>query len=177
MVSAGDNINLHSTSLRGFITNLEDNLQTELELLLQAYPSQGINERQNGLNIYRYGSAPPTVEASLSALGGILGDSGVGDGNKRASNMNPTACENDILSHPAYLSYTIHLRMSTRDCLLLSCPRRTGGQCKDFKLVHPPWEEWRISGIIHLWKMGTVHPCSQFNLGIPDFQYINLRMI
>lgn len=107
MVSAGGNIDLHCTdnSLRGFNTNLEDNLQTELELLLQARRSQWINQQENKLNIYRYGSAPPTVEGSLSAVGSILGNSGLGDGNNWTGNVNAIACEDDIRSQPAYLSY------------------------------------------------------------------------
>ncbi|XP_031373176.1 pumilio homolog 4 [Punica granatum] len=108
MVSGGGNIDLHSTdnSLRGFSTELEDTLQNELELLLRAQRNQRINDREKQLNIYRYGSAPPTVEGSLSAVGSILGDSGFGDGNVWTRNTNAIAsCEDDIRSHPAYLSY------------------------------------------------------------------------
>lgn len=107
MVSAGGNIDLHSTdrSLRGFNTNLEDNLQTELELLLQAHRNQRINDQEKELNIHRYGSAPPTVEGSLSAVNSILGNSGLGDGNNWTGNVKAISREDEIRSHPAYLSY------------------------------------------------------------------------
>lgn len=45
------------------------------------------------------------VEGSLSAVGGGLGNSCFGDGNNWNRNANVIACDNDIQSHPAYLSY------------------------------------------------------------------------
>ncbi|GKU91679.1 hypothetical protein SLEP1_g5515 [Rubroshorea leprosula] len=62
---------------------LEDSLQNELELILQAQISQQTIGRERDLNMFRSGSAPPTVEGSLNGM----------------------LSEEEIRSHPAYLSY------------------------------------------------------------------------
>ncbi|KAF6137839.1 hypothetical protein GIB67_040547 [Kingdonia uniflora] len=53
---------------------------------------QESNDREKELNIYRSGSAPPTVEGSLAAVGGIFNGGG-------------EASEDSLRSDPAYLSY------------------------------------------------------------------------
>ncbi|KAE8661585.1 thioredoxin-like 3-2 [Hibiscus syriacus] len=67
--------------------------------------------RPRDLNIYRSGSAPPTVEGSFSAVGSLFaypdfGDNGGINGvNNSASSNNGMLSEDEIRSHPAYLSY------------------------------------------------------------------------
>ncbi|KAL5801764.1 hypothetical protein ACOSQ3_033396 [Xanthoceras sorbifolium] len=93
--------------------NLEDSLQAELEFILQGQgqgqPNRQILQRERDLNIYRSGSAPPTVEGSLTAVDSLFrnsantgGAGGVGVGNV---NSNGILSEDEIRSHPAYLSY------------------------------------------------------------------------
>lgn len=74
--------------------SLEDNLHSELESILEAQRNRSMVDREREVNIFRSGSAPPTVEGSLSAVGAILGGGGVG-----------VSSEEEFRSHPAYLSY------------------------------------------------------------------------
>lgn len=67
-----------------------EDLGNELGFLLQR--PQEVCEKEQELNIYRSGSAPPTVERSLSAVGGLFGR--VGD-----------LSEEELRSDPAYSSY------------------------------------------------------------------------
>ncbi|XP_031257324.1 pumilio homolog 4 [Pistacia vera] len=88
--------------------NIEDSLHTELELILQAQSNQQqILQRERDLNIYRSGSAPPTVEGSLTAVGSLFRNnisSGSGATGANA-NLSGILSEDEIRSHPAYLSY------------------------------------------------------------------------
>ncbi|XP_058109574.1 pumilio homolog 2-like [Magnolia sinica] len=68
-----------------------EDLGKEIGLLLQRRQEASDQERE--LNLYRSGSAPPTVEGSLSAVGGLFGHGG-GD-----------LSEEELRSDPAYLSY------------------------------------------------------------------------
>ena len=52
--------------------NLEDSLQSELDLILRERRNQQVIHRERDLNMYRSGSAPPTVEGSLSAVGSLF---------------------------------------------------------------------------------------------------------
>ncbi|KAK8542184.1 hypothetical protein V6N13_137241 [Hibiscus sabdariffa] len=88
--------------------NLEDSL-TELKLMLRAHHNQQFVDHERDLNIYRSGSAPPTVEGSLSAVGSlfsipdfrdITGITGVS-----SNSSNNGMSEDEIRLHPAYLSY------------------------------------------------------------------------
>ncbi|XP_020585489.1 pumilio homolog 2-like [Phalaenopsis equestris] len=73
-----------------------EDLGRELGLLLREQRRQEASDRERELNIYRSGSAPPTVEGSLTAMGGLLGvDADRGSG----------ITEEDLLSDPAYVSY------------------------------------------------------------------------
>ena len=83
---------------------IEDTLQSELERILQEQRNQQFINRERDLNIYRSGSAPPTVEGSLSAFGSLR-NSDFGVINSRSSNNNGILTEDEIRSHPAYLSY------------------------------------------------------------------------
>ncbi|CAH9103899.1 unnamed protein product [Cuscuta epithymum] len=70
----------------------------ELELLLREQRRQldEANDRERELSICRSGSAPPTVEGSLSAFGGLFGAAG---GNSSG------VSEEELRSDPAYISY------------------------------------------------------------------------
>lgn len=89
--------------------NIEDSLNTELELILRAQSNrhQQILQRERDLNIYRSGSAPPTVEGSLSAVGSLFRNniSSAGGGTGASANLSGILSEDEIRSHPAYLSY------------------------------------------------------------------------
>ncbi|KAJ6315715.1 hypothetical protein OIU78_019060 [Salix suchowensis] len=81
----------------------------EIGLLLREQRRQEADDREKELNLYRSGSAPPTVEGSLNAVGGLFG----GGGNGGASfsdfiggkNGNGFTSEKELRSDPAYLSY------------------------------------------------------------------------
>ncbi|XP_042512573.1 pumilio homolog 2-like [Macadamia integrifolia] len=78
----------------------------ELGLLLREQRRQEANDRERELNLYRSGSAPPTVEGSLNAVGGLfnhVGDASLSDfaGSKNANEFS----EEQLRSDPAYLSY------------------------------------------------------------------------
>ncbi|KAJ6350014.1 hypothetical protein OIU78_006241 [Salix suchowensis] len=91
----------------GFGGDLEDNLQSELELILQARHRNQRLERD--LDRYRGGSAPPTFEGSLSAVGSLFRNYNLCDINGvTSSNGNcndEVLTEEEIRSHPSYLSY------------------------------------------------------------------------
>ncbi|KAL1060847.1 hypothetical protein V6Z11_1Z065800 [Gossypium hirsutum] len=119
----GSNIDMLPTMDNGFEIpsgSLEESL-TELELLLRARHNQQSVGHDRDLNIYRSGSAPPTVEGSLSAVGSLFaypdfgdnnGVSGVGDS---TTGNNGMLSEDEIRSHPAYLSYyTPHENINPR---------------------------------------------------------------
>ncbi|WOL14049.1 hypothetical protein Cni_G22829 [Canna indica] len=79
-----------------------EDFENDLGLLLKEQRSQEARDRERELNIYRSGSAPPTVEGSLNSVGGVFG--GMQDflGTK---NGNGFSTEEELLSNPAYLSY------------------------------------------------------------------------
>lgn len=87
--------------------SLEDSLKSEIDLILREHRNQSGMDRERDLNIYRSGSAPPTVEGSLSAVGSLLGNSDFRDFNTtsvRGFNSGGLS-EEEIRSHPTYLSY------------------------------------------------------------------------
>ncbi|XP_073009776.1 pumilio homolog 2-like isoform X1 [Typha latifolia] len=69
-----------------------EELENELNLLLREQRWPEASDRERELNIYRSGSAPPTVEGSLTAVGGLFG-------------ANSFLSEEELRSDPAYLSY------------------------------------------------------------------------
>ncbi|CAI0411932.1 unnamed protein product [Linum tenue] len=92
--------------------SLEHRLQSELDLMLRAQRNnQRMVDRERDLNIYRSGSAPPTVEGSLRAVGSLFQNSNInginnnGFGNSSSSTNNVLMTEDEIRLHPAYLSY------------------------------------------------------------------------
>ncbi|KAJ6408961.1 hypothetical protein OIU84_008625 [Salix udensis] len=85
-----------------------DDLEKELGLLFRDQRRQEADDREKELNLYRSGSAPPTVEGSLNAAGGLFGG---GHGGASFSdfasgkNGNGFINEKELRSDPAYLSY------------------------------------------------------------------------
>ncbi|GMI81772.1 pumilio 2 [Hibiscus trionum] len=96
-----------------------DDMESEMALLLREQRSkQEADDLERELNLYRSGSAPPTVEGSLSAVGGLFGSGatipvGTGGGSGvtafsalvGAKNGNSFASEEELRSDPAYHSY------------------------------------------------------------------------
>ncbi|MED6151444.1 hypothetical protein PIB30_082585 [Stylosanthes scabra] len=93
-----------------------DELEKEIGMCLREQRRQEADDLERELNIYRSGSAPPTVEGSLSAVGGLFGGEGTGAGAGGASaaafsefsgakNGNGFSSEEEMRSDPAYLSY------------------------------------------------------------------------
>ncbi|KAJ4971066.1 hypothetical protein NE237_004165 [Protea cynaroides] len=92
--------------LRGLNGNLEDSLDKEIEFLLREQRSKATIDRERDLNIFRSGSAPPTVEGSLSAVGSLYRNKGTDlSGICQNGNTNGILSDEEIRSHPAYLSY------------------------------------------------------------------------
>ncbi|GMG98278.1 hypothetical protein Nepgr_000118 [Nepenthes gracilis] len=81
-----------------------DDLEKEIGLLLREQRRQDADDCERELNLYRSGSAPPTVEGSLSAVGGLFGDNAFSDF-ARAKNGKSVLSEEKLRSDPAYLSY------------------------------------------------------------------------
>lgn len=86
-----------------------DDLEKEIGVLLREQRRQEADDRERELNLYRSGSAPPTVEGSLSAVGGLFsgGSNGGASFSDFASgkNGNGFMSEKELRSDPAYLSY------------------------------------------------------------------------
>ncbi|KAK7341667.1 hypothetical protein VNO80_24604 [Phaseolus coccineus] len=92
-----------------------DELEKEIGMLLREQRRQEADDRERELNIFRSGSAPPTVEGSLSAVGGLFGGGAVagaaaGDVGSFSEfhgtkDVNGIASEEELRSDPAYLSY------------------------------------------------------------------------
>ncbi|GAB2285806.1 hypothetical protein Dimus_020245 [Dionaea muscipula] len=76
-----------------------DELEKEIGLLRQ----QAADDCENEL-LHRSGSAPPTVEGSLSAVGGLLGSCGYSEF-ERSRNGHVIMSEEQLRSDPDYLSY------------------------------------------------------------------------
>ncbi|KAJ8631765.1 hypothetical protein MRB53_025088 [Persea americana] len=95
----------------------DEDLEEELGLLLREQHQQEESDRERELNIYRSGSAPPTVEGSLTAVGGLFGhgghDSLADFAGSRSSNG--VLSEEDLRADPAYLSYYYsHVKLNPR---------------------------------------------------------------
>ncbi|TKY48395.1 Pumilio-like 2 [Spatholobus suberectus] len=90
-----------------------DELEKEIGMLLREQRRQEFDDRERELNLYRSGSAPPTVEGSLSAVGGLFGGGAAGAAATAAAfsefsgakHGNGFASEEELRSDPAYLSY------------------------------------------------------------------------
>lgn len=89
----------------------------ELELLLREQRRQEASDRERELNIYRSGSAPPTVEGSLTAVGGLFAREVAGGMPEFAQGSNGTGLlsEDELRTHPAYPSYYYsHVNLNPR---------------------------------------------------------------
>ncbi|KAL6979143.1 hypothetical protein U1Q18_020808 [Sarracenia purpurea var. burkii] len=93
-----------------------DELEKEVGLLLREQRRQDAGDREKDLNLYRSGSAPPTVEGSLSAVGGLFNHGGAGAGGGASGggaflgfgnhkSGGGFKSEEELRSDPAYLSY------------------------------------------------------------------------
>ncbi|KAM7527752.1 hypothetical protein LguiB_031162 [Lonicera macranthoides] len=84
-----------------------DEMEKELGLLLREQRRQDTDDdREKELNMYRSGSAPPTIAGSLSAVGNLF-DHGGGGFREFPQNKagNAFLSEEELRSDPAYLSY------------------------------------------------------------------------
>ncbi|THU68009.1 hypothetical protein C4D60_Mb05t30720 [Musa balbisiana] len=89
----------------------------ELGMLLREQRRQEAIDRERELNIFRSGSAPPTVEGSLSAVGGLFGlEVGAGVPNmSEPKNGDSFLSEEELRSNPTYLSYYYtHVNLNPR---------------------------------------------------------------
>jgi len=128
--SLGDGLGGNSPSMQD--PSFTDELGKELGMMLREHRRYEINERERELNLYRSGSAPPTVEGSLAAVGGFFNRNGVSGSttsdNGRANNNNNNfnninignnnhgfMSEEELRSDPAYLSYYYsHVNLNPR---------------------------------------------------------------
>ncbi|KAL5580948.1 hypothetical protein UlMin_013390 [Ulmus minor] len=79
--------------------------ELEIGLLLREQRRQDADDRERELNVCRSGSAPPTVEGSLNAVGGLFGGGGAFPEFSGAKNGNGFSSEEELRSDPSYLSY------------------------------------------------------------------------
>ncbi|KAL0538589.1 hypothetical protein IC582_022737 [Cucumis melo] len=108
MMVSGSNTDMLSIPDEGHqvpLGNFEDNLRTELELLLRENSNHSVGGRDGDLNIYRSGSAPPTVEGSINAVGSLFTSSYYNEFNTKSGSNDGVLSEDEIRSHPDYLSY------------------------------------------------------------------------
>ncbi|KAG1365802.1 Pumilio [Cocos nucifera] len=94
-----------------------EELEKELGLLLREQRRQEASDRERELNLYRSGSAPPTVEGSLTAVGGLFArESAAGMPDfAQGSNGNGLLSEDELRTHPAYPSYYYsHVNLNPR---------------------------------------------------------------
>eukprot|EP00253_Pinus_taeda_P030777 PITA_30777 len=127
--SLGDGLGGNSPSMQD--PSYTDELGKELGMMLREQRRYEINERERELNLYRSGSAPPTVEGSLAAVGGFFNrnglsgsttsDNGRANNNNNINNINITnnnhgfMSEEELRSDPAYLSYYYsHVNLNPR---------------------------------------------------------------
>ncbi|KAJ3668958.1 hypothetical protein LUZ60_010908 [Juncus effusus] len=97
--------------MEGF--NGDDLLETDLSLLLcEQRLRQEATDRERELNMYRSGSAPPTIEGSLSAVGTILPEFLQSNND---NTINGFSSEEELRADPAYLSYYYsHVNLNPR---------------------------------------------------------------
>ncbi|KAH6810918.1 pumilio 2 [Perilla frutescens var. frutescens] len=86
-----------------------DDFEKEIGFLLREQRRQEADDLEKELNLYRSGSAPPTVDGSLSAVGGML-NHGVAGGSvfadfAKSKGGSGFMSEEELRSDPAYLSY------------------------------------------------------------------------
>ncbi|RWV89988.1 hypothetical protein GW17_00047838 [Ensete ventricosum] len=85
-----------------------------LGMLLREQRRQEARDRERELHIFRSGSAPPTVEGSFTAAGGLFGLE-VGANVPDLPESNGSLSEEELRSNPAYLSYYYsHVNLNPR---------------------------------------------------------------
>lgn len=104
-------------SLRGPGISMQETygegLAKELGMLLREQNLLQASERERELNLYRSGSAPPSVQGSLTAVGGLFGDGLQPNADTRADSGLPS--EEELRSNPAYLDYYYsHVNLNPR---------------------------------------------------------------
>nr|GEY87928.1 pumilio homolog 4 [Tanacetum cinerariifolium] len=96
--------------MKGLSGNSDNSLENELELILNHRERRAAivdQERGMGMNMHRSGSAPPTVEGSLSAVGSLYRNDDLDDhvDNGNSISTRGVLTEEELRSHPMYLSY------------------------------------------------------------------------
>lgn len=89
-------------SMRSMLKNPDYGEDLSL-LIREQRRQQEASEREKELNLYRSGSAPPTVEGSLNAVGGLF-DASLLSGFKKSGGKG-FATEEELRSDPAYVNY------------------------------------------------------------------------
>ncbi|XP_038711210.1 pumilio homolog 1-like isoform X1 [Tripterygium wilfordii] len=74
------------------------------KLIRQQRLQQEFSDREKELNMYRSGSAPPTVEGSLSSIGGLFNPSSLG-GIERINEKVGFLSDEELMADPEYLNY------------------------------------------------------------------------
>ncbi|KAL8215233.1 hypothetical protein R6Q57_004682 [Mikania cordata] len=107
-----------------------DDLEKEIGLLLHEQRRED-NDYEKELNMYRSGSAPPTVEGSLSAVGSLFGNNNFA--------FSEFMYEDELRADPAYVSYyhsNVNLNprlppplLSKEDCRFTQRLQGGGGWC------------------------------------------------
>uniref|UniRef100_A0A1D1XJT8 Pumilio 4 n=1 Tax=Anthurium amnicola TaxID=1678845 RepID=A0A1D1XJT8_9ARAE len=98
--------NLANGSLEGYERDLEALLRQNQHQRRSRAAASAALERERELNIFRSGSAPPTVEGARNAIGSLFGNPGL-HGADLTNGYHPgnELSEEEIRLHPAYLSY------------------------------------------------------------------------
>lgn len=85
----------------------------ELGMLLREQNLIEASERERELNLYRSGSAPPSVQGSLNVVGGLFGNGLRPNADTRVDSGLPS--EDELRSNPAYLDYYYsHVNLNPR---------------------------------------------------------------
>ncbi|KAD5961941.1 hypothetical protein E3N88_13414 [Mikania micrantha] len=88
------------------LTGNSDSLEDELELILNQRENLAAGDQERDQNMHRSGSAPPTVEGSLSMVGSLYRNPNLDQIDDRNSvSTNEMLSEEQLRSHPLYVSY------------------------------------------------------------------------
>ncbi|MFS8012456.1 putative armadillo-like helical, nucleic acid binding NABP, pumilio domain-containing protein [Helianthus anomalus] len=86
--------------------NADNSLENELELILSQRESRVFGDQERDRSTHRSGSAPPTVEGSLSAVGSLYRNPNLDEiDNGYSISTNEMLTEEELRSHPLYVSY------------------------------------------------------------------------
>ncbi|KAK9061273.1 hypothetical protein SSX86_018453 [Deinandra increscens subsp. villosa] len=93
--------------MKGLTGNNSDNsLENELESILSERENRAFGDQERDRNTHRSGSAPPTVEGSLSAVGSLYRNPDLDQiDNRNGVSASEMLTEEELRSHPMYLSY------------------------------------------------------------------------